>query len=304
VLVLSLPVLASTGCGFPSLSEGNDSGVGPDRTVARDRQPDDAGPEDLAVDAGSDPASERPTTDVPADVLDGSAGTDASPDGMTEPDLAQGVDSIGSDGSGMGDMARLDLSGCPAAVSVGDNGDDDLPGVTLDTFITEDSPTEVQRVTHQAQINVDGNNGGRRHGLMRFELMALAGCVVTGATLEVTIPMDKSDGPYAIHEVKQAWDEKATWLVATPGHDWNPAGCTGTPCLDAAFQAASFSLVGVNSNPLDKTVVQRWIDDPTSNLGILIRLQSGDDGMIFRSTRGTDGTRPRLKLSLAPGTGG
>jgi hypothetical protein len=247
-------------------------GTGDATGVPIDAAPDDAGPSDAPTDPPGDGAPVQGDAPVPPG-----------------PDVQVGADAV---------QVR-DAGACPSIVVVGDNAGDDLQGAIQDTYITEDSPDEAHGVTDSDIINIDSGMGVRRHGLLRFDLHSLAGCKVTSAKLSVSVT-DKSDLPYAAHEVLEKWDDQsATWNRASASTAWSVPGCTGTPCLDSAFGTLTFASMGVDTNALSVAVVQRWIDQPTSNLGILVRLQTGTDGIEFGASEAPqDGQRPRLTLTL------
>ncbi len=132
------------------------------------------------------------------------------------------------------------------------------------------------------------NSRGERRALMRFDLASLAGAMVLEAELVVTVARtNETDGQFGLHALSQDWGEAgsvgsgqggpaqigdATWQQRFfPAVDWtNPGG---------DFEAAVLTMTTIGAAPSEalfpSTVafvaqVQDWIDQPTTNFGLIV----------------------------------
>jgi hypothetical protein len=143
--------------------------------------------------------------------------------------------------------------------------------------------------------------------LLQWDVTAVpSGSTVEEASLTVYIN-DKSAQAYEIYEVRRAWTEsQATWNLASSGTPWQAAGAQGTQdrgstvlgtILATASGARTFAL-----NAAGLALVQQWIDDPSSNHGLVVQdYVAATDSLGFTSSEsGTASKRPRLNLSYRP----
>lgn len=103
---------------------------------------------------------------------------------------------------------------------------------------------------------------------------------------------------------------EASWNCSAHPTKWNKPGCggIGTDRADKVLGqgAPPQGKKGWVTIELDKTIVQRWIKDPTSNKGILLKdaKESGGSKSAYRSSEFSDiAFRPRLILAFPKGVG-
>lgn len=107
--------------------------------------------------------------------------------------------------------------------------------------------------------------------------------------------------------MQEAWDEGmqcgapgfSNWHERTSTEAWSAAGAQGasrsaTPIASVAGPVeASGALVIFD---LPNSVVQHWVDDPSTNFGFLLQGSNNDSGLLMTS-EADDGLRPRLVVS-------
>lgn len=144
-----------------------------------------------------------------------------------------------------------------------------------------------------------GVNSFRAILLIKFDLAGLAGRKVTG---NVSLQLYLTDGVPGGTQILRLRESKSNWSEATT--TWNnipggmPTGTLGSVDLDS--QSVTF-----NSNPRDITftipasVVQGWIDSPSTNQGLSLISNSagGSNDLLFGSRESTN--PPKLSFGLA-----
>src|SRR5215210_5295058 len=149
-------------------------------------------------------------------------------------------------------------------------------------------------------LKVDGDDpdpgGGDLYAALRWNLSSIpAGATVNSATITLNIS-NPSPQTYGVYELKKAWNEgQLTWNVAATGTPWATAGAKGT--TDRGSQIASVTPTNIASYTftIPASVVQGWLNAPSSNSGILLAHTTNDDGFIFDSKEGTQ--PPKLAIT-------
>jgi hypothetical protein len=161
--------------------------------------------------------------------------------------------------------------------------------------------------------------GGELTSLVRWEDISVpAGRTLVDAwlTLNVTqtfFSFGLSSNPFQVSRVLRDWGEdQVTWNEFRDNQNWQSAGAEGVDDrgpvvgeLDATV-TGSIVVVGAGSNviPLNADgvdMVQEWIDDPSTNNGILVATGELNSSVGFDSkeSAGVE-NRPALSLLLAP----
>jgi len=162
-----------------------------------------------------------------------------------------------------------------------------------------------------------------RRALLRADLTSLPpGTTVLGVTLELTV--DRSggnlgDSPFTLHRLNQDWGEgtvdgpsaggfggapdsgDATWSFnffnSSP---WDSPGADFVSTASAEANAGQAGSVAMWTSQGLAADVQRWLDDPSSNFGWLIKsTQEGEQQIVkrFRSSQASS-SRPKLVVTI------
>ncbi len=182
-------------------------------------------------------------------------------------------------------------------LTFGERPGDDVRGVTTDTFLRNDKPN--QRFGDHGDVSVNADPA--KHGLLRFELSALpAGATIDSAVLEVNVSDPVESGELLLYRLVEDWEElEATWNERRNGQRWTAPGAappmSALPIAQASLAARDTGLFTVT---LPATLVQSWVDQPSSNFGVVWISTSPDGyGGVFDS-RDSNHTELRPQLSV------
>lgn len=157
-----------------------------------------------------------------------------------------------------------------------------------DTYISLYRPDSNWATLDTLLIN--GRDGGSERSLLRFDL---AGDIPTGArvlsaklSLYAWSRRTLFGMRVAAYPVVRSWDGySVTWNQASEGNPWDVAGCDGTggdrllDWITSRFVYFTSRFYEWDITPL----VQRWVDDPGTNEGVLLFGQGVDQELRFRS---------------------
>lgn len=141
--------------------------------------------------------------------------------------------------------------------------------------------------------------------LLRWDLSALPpGTPITSAIVRVNVLSTGSD-PYPAYQVLRPWsDLEATWLRATSTTSWAVPGAQGV-----GSDRGNEVLGTVEGDPTAWTlndagvgVVQRWVDAPATNFGLVIQGYSNSSGIDWSNCSDSVPTK-RVLLELDHPTG-
>jgi hypothetical protein len=252
----------------------------------------------------------------------GGAPADASsdPDGASLPDAAV-IDAMPG-AADAADAAVPDATpGAPDAAPVPDAGAPDArpPAATYE-FQDGVKPTAAYAGTTDAEIlartpsvnagnstiaRMDGDDEGGQfdqHTVLRWDISSVpAGSRVRRVILALTA----TDGtglidPYFVFALRRQWEESAvTWERPTSTQLWQRGGGGGAQDSDntrlGTFRPVFTGPFTIELNADGIDVVQRWVDDPSTNFGFLFANDDNGDGMeIATSEAATASARPRL----------
>lgn len=242
----------------------------------------DAGPDGPAPDADGGP--DLPDVATP-DLPDGPATPDA-PRPDLPPDLPDQDD------------GPPDIPVLPEEVTVGENREDTFAGPVDDTWLEEDESSD--RHNTDTELEILPTFGRQRVALLRFHLDDLAGARVISATLRLQVTRVRNG--VNIHQLKQVWDDDASWNEARNNEDWSFPGCSvRSDCREEPPLTNVDLEQGRNDIELPAEAVQAWIQEPDTNQGLLLQLdifQSGGESAKIVSSEGANGQRPRLVLTI------
>src|SRR5215212_9981652 len=176
-----------------------------------------------------------------------------------------------------------------------------------DTQIVENAPTKNYGAATSLGVNENdqSNIGKDKFALVKWDLSGIAPRTqISSASVTLNVT-NVSPQTYQAYALKEPWVESAaTWNVYSGGMPWEVAGAKG-PLDKEATVAGSItpSVKGKNTLTLPLAVVQDWVDNPTTNQGIIIANPSSTRGFNFDSREDPDPTRhPQLTLDLSPDT--
>jgi hypothetical protein len=142
--------------------------------------------------------------------------------------------------------------------------------------------------------------------LVAWDVSAIpAGSVVVSVSFELYVT-NTTVHSYSVFAMERAWDELgATWNVAGVARPWSTAGASSASDRNGSalgsITSRSAGTLRVDLNAAGRAAVQEWINDPTSNHGLVFQ-NYGDasDGLDFRSSEtSTVSQRPRLLITYA-----
>ena len=147
-------------------------------------------------------------------------------------------------------------------------------GVT-DTYLDTDTPSEEHGERVELRVNYDG----RKKSLLRFELAGHipTNCTVVSATLQVNVHYRQYAGVstrVGLFALNRSWSEReATWWLASALNSWSVPGADGAADREQEPDAVTlFGEAGWQtwSSMGLADLVQRWVSDPSSNLGMAL----------------------------------
>jgi hypothetical protein len=156
---------------------------------------------------------------------------------------------------------------------------------------------------------VDGDDGGGvdKSCLLQWALSGLpADAVVTSASIKLQI-VNASANTYSLYELLRGWNEgEVTWNRATASNNWATSGALGATdrgsVIGSVTGATGSKTITLNSAGI--SMIQNWINNPTSNHGIVIANASNTDGIDFASSEtSTAAQRPLLSVTYTTNSG-
>ena len=135
--------------------------------------------------------------------------------------------------------------------------------------------------------------------------------VAVGSTVqsaEITLNVTgKSKNSYPVYAVKKAWSETdATWLRANQSTTWTMPGAQDATDFDivpiGTLNGTVKGLATITLNAEGLELVQSWIDDPSTNLGIIIQNYSTATDELTISSREAKNASTRPKLTITTGS--
>ncbi len=168
---------------------------------------------------------------------------------------------------------------------------------TRDTKLMSNSATTSYG--SNAVLEVDGSPDSA--ALLGWDVSAIpAGSIVTSARLELNITNATSDN-YEIYALQRAWDElSATWEQAAAGTPWSTSGGSGSgdhsTTVLGQLAASSTGAYQLALNAAGLAAVQSWVNDPSTNHGLIFQdYDNATNGLDF-SSRETSNASQRPKL--------
>lgn len=190
------------------------------------------------------------------------------------------------------------------------NGENAYTGAS-DTKIAEQYPTTGYDTATVQVVDGDEPSGGGKDvaTLIRWDNLGIpSDAVVTSASITIYIgggSNSASSTAYPLYAVTRPWRAAtATWELADQGAAWATQGAMGATDREAASIGATptnksgSATITLNAAGIAK--VQAWVQDPSTNQGIVIASSSNTDGLsLYSSEYSTVANRPMLSVTYA-----
>ena len=238
-------------------------------------------------------------------------------------DCAESGDNTGGDVDADGDGyfanypigdAQYDPDDTNPNIPFSANSSTDTVTTGQDNYIKEKSNNRADNYGGKTDLHLVNKPNEQECGLMQFDLSAYAGQTITSATLH--LHAEKSDGAGTVieaYKVLSAWTEGtgtggpgstgiSNWEEATSTTSWTtPGGDYGTT-LEGSMAVPA---IGYHTMNLSASLVQDWIDNPTTNFGLLFKStgSESDRHTELNTFDGPAATKPYLVLEIAEGSG-
>jgi len=176
---------------------------------------------------------------------------------------------------------------------------------TRDTHLSEAAPTTNSGAANPLMIDGDTTGGKDSYVLLRWDVTGIpAGSTVQSARIKLNVT-NTSAQTYEIYRLNRTWTETgATWNQAASGTNWSVPGAKGTAdrgsTVRGTVTAGATGTVTITLNSSGVSLVQSWIDTPSSNYGLIFANSANADSLQFASKEvSTASQRPRLEVTYA-----
>ena len=175
---------------------------------------------------------------------------------------------------------------------------------TDDTKIRGDFPTTLRGTAKR--LEVDGNPD--MAALLRWNISQIpVGAEIQSASISVNI-LDTSSDLFHLYELRQPWNEgTASYNEFDTARPWQTAGVQGTndrgSTVLGTLTGATAGRATIELNTAGVAMVQRWVNDPASNFGLIIQNYANDatNDLSFTSSEGSNSQlRPKLTIHYTP----
>jgi hypothetical protein len=174
---------------------------------------------------------------------------------------------------------------------------------TRDARLESGSPT-----TSGGALSLQGDGTPDTSSLLQWDITAIpSGSVVQSASITLNTTNTSVDS-YEFYQVLRPWLEaEVTWNESAAGSPWQIAGAMGaadaSTTVLGAMTATAAGQATVQLNAAGVQAVQAWVNNPTSNFGLLLAdYTAATDLVVFTSREGNvAANRPRLTVTyVAP----
>ena len=184
---------------------------------------------------------------------------------------------------------------------------------TMDAYIREASPDTVYGL--ETTLQADGSEPSGTETdmsiLLGWDLSSIpTNAIVQDASFELEVT-NASSGPYYCYPLLRGWDEtQVTWNQAASAAPWGSPGADAGSDSDGqallcTVSAGSTGSLTVNLTAEGLAQVQSWVNDPSSNHGMLITDPNNSNGADFHSRESSNAlARPRLNVTYRVPAGG
>jgi len=178
-----------------------------------------------------------------------------------------------------------------------------------DTRIAQGSATTNYEGGTVLVVDGDETSGNDVATVMRWGNLELpAGAVITSATVTLNIGGGTDSGSataYQLYALTRGWDSAvATWERADYANNWGASGALNALDRDSTVigstPTATTGSAVITLNASGVARVQAWIDEPSTNFGLVISNSTNTDGLYFYSSEfATVSSRPMLSVTYS-----
>jgi YD repeat-containing protein len=178
-----------------------------------------------------------------------------------------------------------------------------------DAEIRQSAPTA--NYGSAVSLKVDGDDPGDQDvkSLLKWDISSIPpGSTVNSVSLVLNVTNGTAN-TYELYELKRNWVEnQVTWNSYSAGNAWQTAGANGADDVGTTVLASlGTSTTGsytINLNTSGVAVIQKWVNNPSTNNGFIISNSVSTDGLGFDSSEAaTAANRPRLVINYTPPCG-
>jgi hypothetical protein len=167
-----------------------------------------------------------------------------------------------------------------------------------DAGLSELAPTTNNGAATTLKVDGDDPDPGGKdlYAALRWELSQMpAGATVTSATVTLNIS-NPSPQTYGAYELKRAWSEgQVNWNVAATGMPWATAGAKGATDRGSQIASVTPTNIAPYTFTIPASVVQGWLNAPSTNNGIVLAHATNFDGFAFDTREGA--SPPKLTIN-------
>jgi len=163
---------------------------------------------------------------------------------------------------------------------------------------------------NDVELHLYKDNDKPRRTLLHFDLAAQTGNVISGAKLRLNIKSGEDEEVIVqAYPLTRFWEEgngggeyfnsnhdDVLWVQAKNGDEWTNEGGDYNSTIIGELETSS---TGWTEVTIPTAMVQDWIDNPSTNYGIILLAEGPDKKMVkFYSREGNSGKSPRLVLEM------
>ena len=174
---------------------------------------------------------------------------------------------------------------------------------TTDSYISEDEPESNFGSEDELEVEADEGDDEDLASLIRWDISTIPrGSIVRSVEIAIDVS-DDSDDDYELYELRRDWvEQEVSWNSASAESAWEVPGAQGVSdrgmAVLGSLSPGSEEVDHINLNPASVALVQRWVDDPPSNKGVILVNVTGDGDLEFESRESSNATsRPRLTVT-------
>lgn len=174
---------------------------------------------------------------------------------------------------------------------------------TQDTYVNQNAPGGTYGAARVAWLTGGGSTGMRAsaQALVRWDVSTIpAGSEVVSATVTLNTVV-ASPGEYNVYEARRAWDEATLTWASGRNDSWFGEGAGWSEASAAPlgqYRPVAPGPVVIDLDAAGVAAVQRWIDDPSQNFGLVVANSRASTPANFETSEAqVPANRPKLTVT-------